>query len=160
MCTFPRLVPRRVRDSRRCARQTWTESPLTHGPAGRDHICPVHPLMALRTTPKLLAVSKSLTMNILECDFWWTPGRVSRTAGSPGRRASNALRNCHSRGAWVAQSFKRPTLAQVTISRFAGSSPASGSVLTARSLEPASDSVSPSLSVPLLPMLCLSLSQK
>ena len=36
-------------------------------------------------------------------------------------------------------------LVQVLISRFVGSSPASGSVLTARSLEPVSDSVSPSL---------------
>ena len=55
---------------------------------------------------------------------------------------------------------KRPTSAQVTISRFVGSSPASGSVLMARSLEPASDSVSPSLSTPLLltPSVCLSLS--
>ena len=50
------------------------------------------------------------------------------------------------RGAWVAQSVKRLTSAQVTISRFMGSSPASGSVLTAQSLEPALDSVSPSLS--------------
>ena len=63
-------------------------------------------------------------------------------------------------GAWVAQSIKHPTLAQVMISRFVGSSPASGSVLTARSLEPgawslepASDSVSPSLSL-FLPHLC------
>ena len=48
------------------------------------------------------------------------------------------------RGAWVAQSVKRPTSAQVTISRYVGSSPASGSVLTAQSLNPASDSVSPS----------------
>ena len=52
------------------------------------------------------------------------------------------------RGAWVAQSVKRPTLAQVMISQFVGSSPASGSVLTAWSLEPAYDSVSPSLSLP------------
>ena len=36
--------------------------------------------------------------------------------------------------------------------------PPSGSVLTARSLEPASDSVSPSSSTPLPFMLCLSLS--
>ena len=50
-------------------------------------------------------------------------------------------------GAWVAQSVKRPTSAQVTMSRFMGSSPALGSVLTARSLEPAWDSVSPSLSL-------------
>ena len=47
--------------------------------------------------------------------------------------------------AWVAQSVKRPTSAQVMISQFVSSSPASGSVLTAQSLEPASDSVSPSL---------------
>ena len=58
----------------------------------------------------------------------------------------------------MAQLVKHPTSAQVMISQFAGLSPASGSVLTAQSLEPASDSVSPSLSaVPLL-MLTLSLS--
>ena len=48
-------------------------------------------------------------------------------------------------GAWVAQSVERPTSAQVMISWFMGSSPASGSVLTAQSLEPASDSVASSL---------------
>ena len=64
------------------------------------------------------------------------------------------------RGAWVAQSVKRPTSAQVTISRSASSSPASGSGLMAQSLELASDSVSPSLSAPPPFMLCLSLSQK
>ena len=47
------------------------------------------------------------------------------------------------RGAWVAQSVERPASAQVMISQFVGSSPASGSVLMAQSLEPASDSVSP-----------------
>ena len=52
------------------------------------------------------------------------------------------------RSAWVAQSVGRPTSAQVMILHFMGSSPVSGSVLTARSLEPASDSVSPSLSAP------------
>ena len=53
-------------------------------------------------------------------------------------------------GAWVAQSFRRPTLAQVMISWCQSSSPTSGSVLTAQSLEPAldSDSVILSLSVP------------
>ena len=45
------------------------------------------------------------------------------------------------RGAWVAQSVRRPTSAQVMISRSVSSSPASGSVLTAQSLEPVSDSV-------------------
>ena len=62
-------------------------------------------------------------------------------------------------GAWAAQSVKCPTSAQVMISRFVGSSPASGSVLTAQSLEPASDSVSPSLYAPPLLMLCLCLSK-
>ena len=63
-------------------------------------------------------------------------------------------------GAWVAQSLERPTSAQAVISRFVGSSPVSGSVLTARSPEPASDSVSPSLSAPPLLTLCFSLSHK
>ena len=35
----------------------------------------------------------------------------------------------------MAQSVERPTLAQVVILQFVGSSPVSGSVLTARSLE-------------------------
>ena len=52
-------------------------------------------------------------------------------------------------GAWVAQSVGRPTSAQVMISRSVSSSPASGSVLMAQSLEPVSDSVSPSLSLTL-----------
>ena len=71
---------------------------------------------------------------------------------------------------WVAQSVKLPTLAQVMISQFVGSSPTSGSLLTAQSLEPLSDSVSPSLSapplltvflaLPLSPSLSLSLKNK
>ena len=65
-----------------------------------------------------------------------------------------------SRGTWLAQSVKRLTLVQVMISQFIGSSPALGSVLTAQSLKFASDSVSPSLSVPPLLVLCLSLSLK
>ena len=60
------------------------------------------------------------------------------------------------RGTWVAQSVKRSTLAQVMISWFVGSSPATGSVLTAQGLKPASDSVFPSLSAPPLLVLCLS----
>ena len=69
-----------------------------------------------------------------------------------------AVRTMKFRGAYVAQSFELPTSAQVMISRFAGSSPTSGSVLPAQSLEPASDSVSPSLSAPPLPTPCLSVS--
>ena len=53
------------------------------------------------------------------------------------------------------QSVEHPTLAQVMILQLVSWSPASGSVLTAQSLEPASDSVSPCLS---LLMLCVSLS--
>ena len=60
----------------------------------------------------------------------------------------------------MAQSVKRPTSAQAMISQFVCLSPMSGSVLTVQSLEPASDSVSPSLSAPPLLMLCLSLSLK
>ena len=64
------------------------------------------------------------------------------------------------RGAWVAQPVKHPTSAQVMVSQFVGSSPASGYVLIAQSLEPALDSVSPSLSAPPLLALCLCLSLK
>ena len=53
----------------------------------------------------------------------------------------------------MAQSVERPTSTQVMISRFVNSSPTSSSVLTAQNLEPASDSVSPSLSLP-LPYWC------
>ena len=60
----------------------------------------------------------------------------------------------------MAQSVKHPTLAEVMILQCVGSSPAPGSVLTARSLEPASDSVSPSLSAPPPLTLCLSLKNK
>ena len=63
------------------------------------------------------------------------------------------------RGAWVAQSVEHPTLAWVMISRSVSSSPTSGSVLIAQSLEPALDSVSPSVSAP-PPTCTLSLSQK
>ena len=54
--------------------------------------------------------------------------------------------------------MKRPTSAQVMISHSVGSSPASDSVPAARSLEPVSDSVSPSLSAAALLALCLSVS--
>ena len=59
------------------------------------------------------------------------------------------------RGSWVAQLVMHLTLAQVMISRFVSSS----SLLTAQSWEPASDSVSPSLSLCPSPALPLSLSK-
>ena len=56
------------------------------------------------------------------------------------------LKSSFSWGTWVAHSVKHLTLAEVMISQFVGSSPTLGSVLTAQSLEPALDSLSPSLS--------------
>ena len=50
--------------------------------------------------------------------------------------------------AWVARSVERPTLAQVMSLQVVNSSPVSGFVLTAQSLEPVSDSVSLSVSAP------------
>ena len=70
---------------------------------------------------------------------------------------------CHLRklrGAWVAQSVERPAPAQVVISRSVSSSPASGSVLTGQSPEPASSSISPSLCPFLSHALPVSFSQK
>ena len=64
---------------------------------------------------------------------------------SPTHALSPSFKNRYSGGAWVAQSVKCLNSAQVMISRFVSSSPTSDSVLTAQSLEPASDSVSPFL---------------
>ena len=69
------------------------------------------------------------------------------------------------KGDWVAHGapwwlVKCLTLAQVVISQSMSSGPTSGFVLTSPSLEPASDSVSPSLSAPPPLMFYLSLSQK
>ena len=57
----------------------------------------------------------------------------------------------------MAQSVKCPMSAQVMISLFVSLSPTLGSVLTIQSLDPASDSVSPSLLAP--PLLTLYLSK-
>ena len=57
----------------------------------------------------------------------------------------------------MAQLVRRPTSAQVVISLSVGLSPTLDSVLTAQSLEPASDFVAPSLSAP-PPLMALSLS--
>ena len=68
------------------------------------------------------------------------------------------------RSTWVVQSVKHLTSAQVTILQLvslSSASPALGSVLTAQSLEPASDSVSPlSLPLPHSHSVSLSVSQK
>ena len=61
--------------------------------------------------------------------------------------------------AWVAQ-LVSPTSAQVMIMQFMGLSPTLGSVLTAQSLEPAWDSVSPPLCPSPTHILSLSLKNK
>ena len=81
-----------------------------------------------------------------------------QTGAATVENSMEVLQKVKHRGAWVAQSVKRLTSAQVMILRSVGSSPASGSVLTVQSLEPVPDSVSPSLSAPppLMLSLCLS----
>ena len=64
------------------------------------------------------------------------------------------------RGVWVAQSVKHLISAQVMMSQFMSWKPASGSGLTAQSLEPASNSVSSSFSAPPPLTLCLSFKNK
>ena len=63
-------------------------------------------------------------------------------------------------GIWVTHSVEPLTLAQVMISQLVSLSLASGSVLTAHSLEPAFASVSLSLSAANALIFCLCLSQK
>ena len=53
-----------------------------------------------------------------------------------------------------------PPFHSFMISQSVSLSPASGSMLTAQGLEPASDSVTPSLSIPPLLVLCLPLKNK
>ena len=74
------------------------------------------------------------------------------------RRKENITQKVTRKGHRGPQLVKHLSSTQVMISWFVGSSPASGSVLIARSLEPASDSVPPSLSAPPLLMLTHSLS--
>ena len=75
-------------------------------------------------------------------------------------KAARGFSKASGRAPGGAQSLNGQTLAQVVISRSVSLSPASGSVLTAQSQEPASDSVSPSLSAPPWLTFCLSLSKK
>ena len=86
--------------------------------------------------PLFLSFFLNLQVNLM-CPFWEDLLSHSILFYSFIRR--------YFRGTWVAQSVKHPTSAQVMISQSMSSSPASGSVLTAQSLEPVSDSVSPSL---------------
>ena len=89
------------------------------------------------------------------------PRRAGRPQQSTGRTELEEPSFTVTRewGAWVAQSVRQPTSAQVMISRSMSLSPASGSVLTAQSLEPVSDSVSPSLGPSPIHALSLSVSK-
>ena len=89
------------------------------------------------------------------------PDQLHPPAGPVAPLPAPPLLNCKVfGGTWLAQSVKHPTSAQVMMSGLEGSSLASGSVLTAQSLEPASDSVSPPLSSPPLHSHSVSLSFK
>ena len=124
-------------------------------------------LMERTIRKKINRIQKIWTMNLVypravKDTFFSTHGALSRINQKLGHkiRLNTFNKNTEIRGTWVSQPVKHPTSAQVMISQFVGSSPATGSVLTAQRLEPASDSVSPSLSDPPPFMLCLSLSQK
>ena len=84
----------------------------------------------------------------------------SKSLALNSRKSRDVERCLTARGARVAQSVKHPTSAQVTISWFTSLSPVLGSMRTAQSLEPASDSVSPSLCTSPTHTLPLSLSLK
>ena len=84
--------------------------------------------------------------------LWGTAIGVSGPPCSPASTGTSMMETQGAPG-WLGRlSLLVLTSARVTISRFVGSSPAWGSVLTARSLESASDSVPPSRSVPLHPL--------
>ena len=88
-----------------------------------------------------------------------TLGYQKRGGNANNQKEEYCLRFIRHRGTWVAQLVEHLTSAQVIISQLVCSSPALGFVLTAQSLEPVSDSVSPSLYDP--PRSCsVSLSQK
>ena len=78
----------------------------------------------------------------------WT--KSLNLSGLPFNTPSTTHLKIKLRGTCVTQSVKCPTSLRIMISWFVGLGPESGSVLTTRSLEPASDSRSPSLSL-LLP---------
>ena len=87
-------------------------------------------------------------IKVIKVEWYWHK--------EPRNKSKLTLKLVHDRGAWVAQLVKPLTSAQVVVSQFVDSSPESGSVQTAWSLDPPLDSVSPSLSAPLLLTLSLS----
>ena len=118
-------------------------------------------------SPFLEGTKRSIIRDKVE---WWVPaGSGEQGLGGEGGAESSCLMRMEFQfskmpralgGAWVAQSVKCPTLAQVMISLFVSSSSTSSSVLTAQELEPALDFVSPSLCPSLTSALSLSLKNK
>ena len=104
----------------------------------------------------MLGIGQSLEGGINPTGSFWL--RRCRKEGALKQRTLGILfpegriRNVYPLGAGVAQSVKRLSLAQVMISRFVSSSPTSGCVPTAQSLEPLGILCLP-LSLP-LPCLC------
>ena len=95
--------------------------------------------------PLIQAILSSSACQLSYSNISWACPLFVSPATNTIRSLLSHINEGQKRGAWVAQSVKRPTSAQVMISRSVSSSPASGSVLTAQSLEPVSDSVSSSL---------------
>ncbi|VFV27867.1 Hypothetical predicted protein [Lynx pardinus] len=127
-------------------------TPLPGSATELKRAAPVKRVAGLSRRQQLsMTPSALLSRGPCACDLGQARGTLQPRSASSGER-----------GTWAAQSVERPTSAQVVISQLTSSSPASGSALTARSLEPASDSVSPSLSAPspLTRALSLSLSVK
>ena len=102
--------------------------------------------------------------------LWPLPRKIMQNAkffltyvvlcGKPSMITSYIMNKCIFRSAWIAQLVECLTLSQVITSQFMGSRTVLGSGLTAQSLEPTSDSVSPSLSAPSALTFCFSLNLK
>ena len=130
-----------------------------HSPPGSRISCfPQEPWFLCegpRAEAKIGVAGSTVTPTPAQAPSSRCPGRLTQGHGFlgawPTRTKTNETKQYPKglfRGAWGAQSVERLTSAQVMISRFVGSSPASWSVPTARSLEPASGSVSLSPSAP------------
>ena len=109
---------------------------------------------------KLCEIEPHIRLHADSMEITWDSLSLSRRPPPARAFSQNEKINIKKKlgGAWVAQSVKHWTLAQVMISWFTSSSPVQGSVLTGGSLEPASDSVSPSLSLCPSPACALSVS--
>ena len=139
---FPALS---LKDSDQEARHSVAAGPRTHLKKQR-HNSETH-RQPRNGHGRMLATHKQLTAPSQLCRSGGTQICHMRNLLNYQKLTVISLREEYFWDAWVAHSVKRPTLVQVMISQTVRSSPALGSVLTAWSLEPASDSVSPFLSL-------------